>query len=221
MKLEKLKKKVAFEALKFVPFKQIIGIGTGSTISYFIKYLSKIKDKIIGVVSSSKKTTKILKKYGIKIFKLNEVNYLPVYIDSADEINKNMEMIKGGGAALMREKIIASASKKFICIIDKTKKVNILGKFPLPVEVLPMSYKYVKNELKKIGGNVIRRKNIITDNNNYILDINDFFILNPKNIEKKINNIPGVLSVGIFSKRKPDVLLIGKNSRIETIFKKF
>ncbi|CAL4322589.1 Ribose-5-phosphate isomerase A [Buchnera aphidicola (Periphyllus testudinaceus)] len=217
MKLKKLKKKVAIEALKLIPYQEIIGIGTGSTISYFIKYLKNIKNKIKGVVSSSHQTTKILKKYGIKIFKLNEINFLSLYIDSADEINKNMEMIKGGGAALTREKIIASAAQKFICIIDETKQVNVLGKFPLPVEVIPMAYKFVKKQLKKLGGEVKKRKNLITDNHNYILDISNLFILNPKYIEKKINNIPGVVSVGIFSQRKPDILLIGKKNKIKVI----
>ncbi|WP_343187653.1 ribose-5-phosphate isomerase RpiA [Buchnera aphidicola (Periphyllus koelreuteriae)] len=220
MNLKKLKKKVAFEVLKFIPLKEIIGIGTGSTISYFLKYLKKFKNKIKGAVSSSTKTTNILNKYGIKIFYLNNINFLPIYIDSADEINKNMEMIKGGGAALTREKIIASSAKQFICIVDETKIVNVLGKFPLPIEVIPMAYKYVKYELLKLGGIVEKRKNVLTDNNNYILDVKNLFISNPKFLEKKINNIPGVVSVGIFSKRKPDILLISKKNKIKTIFRK-
>ncbi|WP_343183419.1 ribose-5-phosphate isomerase RpiA [Buchnera aphidicola] len=220
MNLKKLKKKVAFEVLKFIPLKEIIGIGTGSTISYFLKYLKKFKNKIKGAVSSSTKTTNILNEYGIKIFYLNNINFLPIYIDSADEINKNMEMIKGGGAALTREKIIASSAKKFICIVDETKIVNVLGKFPLPIEVIPMAYKYVTYELVKLGGIVEKRKNVLTDNNNYILDVKNLFISNPKSLEKKINNIPGVVSVGIFSKRKPDILLISKKNKIKTIFRK-
>lgn len=217
MTLKNLKKIVAKNALRYIPKKKIIGVGTGSTVSYFIKYLSMIKNNIKGVVSSSNHTTLSLKKYGIPIFSLNDVNNLSIYFDSADEVNCNMDMIKGGGAALMQEKIIASASKKFICMIDYTKKVRILGKFPLPVEVLPMSYKYVKKELKKFGGVIKRRKGVITDNNNYILDIKNLFINNPLYLENKINSIPGVVSVGIFSQRKPDVLLISKKNYVKTI----
>jgi len=213
MKLKNLKKKVAFEVLKFIPNKIIIGIGTGSTVHYLIKFLKKNKNKIKGAVSSSHQTTLELQKNGIKVFKLNSLDFLPLYIDSADEINKDMEMIKGGGAALTREKVISSAADKFICIIDETKQVQTLGKFPLPIEVLPMSYRYVMRELKKIGGDVKKRKNIITDNNNYILDISKLCILNPSEIENKINNIPGVISVGIFSQRKPDILLVGTKKK--------
>ncbi|NIH16552.1 MAG: ribose-5-phosphate isomerase RpiA [Buchnera aphidicola (Periphyllus lyropictus)] len=220
MKLKKLKKKVALEVLKFIPKNIIIGVGTGSTISYFIDFLKTIRNKIIGAVSSSIKTTENLKKNGIKIFELNKINNLPLYIDSADEINRNMDMIKGGGAALTKEKIIASAAKKFICIIDETKEVKILGKFPLPVEVLPMSYKYVKKKLEKLGGIVKKRNKIITENNNYILDISNLYINNPFDLENKINNIPGVISVGIFSQRKPDVLLVSKINKVKVIFRK-
>ncbi|MCW5197559.1 ribose-5-phosphate isomerase RpiA [Buchnera aphidicola] len=220
MKLENLKKIVAKNALKYIPKKKVIGIGTGSTISYFIKYLSRIKDSIKGAISSSYHTTVSLRKNGIPIIKLNDVDNLSIYFDSADEINDNMDMIKGGGAALMQEKIIASASKKFICMIDYTKKVNILGKFPLPIEVLPMAYKYVQKELKKFGGIVKKRKNVITDNNNYILDIKNLFIKNPLYLENQINNIPGVISVGIFAQRKPDILLVSNHTHVQTILNK-
>ncbi|CAL4322631.1 Ribose-5-phosphate isomerase A [Buchnera aphidicola (Chaitophorus sp. 3695)] len=220
MTLKNLKKIVAKYALRYIPKKKIIGIGTGSTISYFIKYLRKIKDSIQGAVSSSNHTTISLKKNGIPVIALNDVDYISIYFDSADEINNNMDMIKGGGAALMQEKIIASASKKFVCMIDYTKKVNVLGKFPLPIEVLPMSYKYVKKELEKLGGIVKKRKKVITDNNNYILDIKNLYINNPIYLEKKINNIPGVISVGIFSQRQPDILLISNYTQVQTILNK-
>lgn len=218
MKIKNLKKIVAKKALKYIPKNKIIGIGTGSTISYFIKYLGKIKNSIQGAVSSSNNTTISLQKNNIPIVKLNDVDYVSIYFDSADEINNNMDMIKGGGAALTQEKIIASASKKFVCMIDHTKQVNVLGNFPLPIEVLPMSYKYVTKELEKLGGIVKIRKNIITDNNNYILDVKNLFIRNPLRLEKKINNIPGVISVGIFSQRKPDILLISTKKSVKTIF---
>ncbi|CAL4322568.1 ribose-5-phosphate isomerase RpiA [Buchnera aphidicola] len=219
MKLKNLKKKVALEALKFIPEKIFVGIGTGSTISYLINFLKNIKNKIKGAVSSSYETTMSLRRNGIKVVKLNSLDCLPLYIDSADEINNNMEMIKGGGAALTREKILASAADEFICIIDETKQVKTLGKFPLPIEVLPMSYRYVMKELKKIGGEVSKR-NVITDNNNYILDISKLCILNPLEIENKINNIPGVISVGIFSQRKPDILLVSTKKNVKTFFYK-
>ncbi|CAL4322658.1 ribose-5-phosphate isomerase RpiA [Buchnera aphidicola] len=218
MKSKNLKKKVAFEVLKFIPNEIFIGVGTGSTVTYLINYLKKIKNKIKGAVSSSYKTTMSLKKNGIKVVQLNSLDRLPLYIDSADEINNNMEMIKGGGAALTREKILASAADKFICIIDETKQVKTLGKFPLPIEVLPMSYRYVMRELKKIGGEVKKRSNIITDNNNYILDISKLCIVNPVDIENTINNIPGVISVGIFSRRKPDILLVSTKKNVKKVF---
>lgn len=209
-KQDKLKKAASMEALKYIKPGSIIGIGTGSTVMHFIYALSSIKNRIHGAVSTSLKTTSILQKIGIKVFDLNDVNEISVYIDSADEINPNMQMIKGGGAALTQEKIVAANAKKFICILDESKQVKILGKFPLPIEIIPMALNFIKREItKKFGGIPKHRENVITDNGNIIIDIYDLQILKPTILEKNINLIPGVLTVGLFSIRKADIALIG------------
>ncbi|CUR53248.1 ribose-5-phosphate isomerase RpiA [Buchnera aphidicola] len=205
---EILKKKVAEHALKYVPKDTIIGIGSGTTIRYFIEALKSIRFSILGAVSSSVKSSNFLKRINIKLYNLNEISKLEIYIDSADEINHNLEMIKGGGGALTQEKIISSVSKKFICIVDESKFVKKLGSFPLPIEVIPISLNYVSRELIKLGGHPKHRKNFVTDNGNFIIDV---FHLNfdfPKKLEKFINNISGVVTVGLFSFRKADVLLV-------------
>ncbi|WP_367670519.1 ribose-5-phosphate isomerase RpiA [Sodalis-like secondary symbiont of Drepanosiphum platanoidis] len=212
-----LKKKVAIEALKYIKQDYIVGIGTGTTVNYFINELKKIIHKIKYFVSSSYESSKKLKKYNIPILSLDDAGYVDIYIDSADEINNDMQMIKGGGGALTKEKIIAELSKIFICIIDESKKVNTLGNFPLPIEIIPMSKLLVYKKLLKIGGNPIHRKELITENGNIILDIHNLSITDPVYIEKKINNIPGVVTVGLFSQRKADIVLIGKNKSINTI----
>ncbi|XKM13404.1 ribose-5-phosphate isomerase RpiA [Orbaceae bacterium ac157xtp] len=209
MNQNELKKAVGFAALKFVKPNTIVGVGTGSTASYFIDALATIKDDIIGAVSSSIASTKKLQEYGIPVFDCNEVDSLDIYVDGADEINHQMQMIKGGGAALTREKIIAAMSKQFICIVDQTKVVATLGNFPLPIEVIPMARSYVAREIFKLGGKPIYRENVITDNGNQIIDIHDFMIKDPIAMENKINNIAGVVTVGLFANRGANIALVG------------
>ncbi|WP_276920943.1 ribose-5-phosphate isomerase RpiA [Frischella perrara] len=217
MTQDELKKAVGFAALKFVKPNTIVGVGTGSTAAYFIDALATIKHTIIGTVSSSEASTQKLKDYGIPVFDCNSVDSLDIYVDGADEINHQMQMIKGGGAALTREKIIAAISKQFICIADESKVVTTLGKFPLPIEVIPMARSYVARELFKLGGKPIYRDGIVTDNGNVILDIHDFMIPNALEMEHKINNIPGVVTVGLFANRGANVALIGTANGVKEI----
>ncbi|WAI18638.1 MAG: ribose-5-phosphate isomerase RpiA [Buchnera aphidicola (Acyrthosiphon caraganae)] len=219
MNLNKLKKKAAWAALDYIYPGTIIGVGTGTTIVYFIEALSTIKNLIYGAVSSSNSSTLLLKKQGIEVFNLKSFSSLAIYVDSADEINHRMEMIKGGGGALTREKIIATMAKKFVCIIDKSKKVDILGKFPLPIEIIPMALSYIFQEMIKIGGIPKYRKNVITDNGNIIIDVYNLSITDPVSMEKKINSLPGVVTVGLFAARSADVVLIGTQKGIKTIKK--
>ncbi|QCI22852.1 ribose-5-phosphate isomerase RpiA [Buchnera aphidicola] len=220
MNLNQLKKKAAWAALDYIYPNTIVGVGTGTTIFYFIEALSTVKNLIYGAVSSSSSSTSLLKKQGIKVFNLENFSSLTIYVDSADEINNCMQMIKGGGGALTREKIIATMAKKFICIIDKTKKVNVLGKFPLPVEIIPMALSYILQEMVKIGGIPKYRKNFVTDNGNIIIDVYNLYIKDPLSMEKKINSLPGVVTVGIFASRSADVILVGTRNGIKTINKK-
>ncbi|ADV33656.1 ribose 5-phosphate isomerase A [Candidatus Blochmanniella vafra str. BVAF] len=217
MKQDELKKAVGWAALKYIKFNTIIGIGTGSTVSYFINALGSIKEKIIGVVSSSKNSSIQLKKVGIPIYNFNNIDNLDVYIDSADEIDKYMQMIKGGGGALTQEKILAFAAKQFICIIDSSKQVDILGRGPLPVEVIPMARSLVAKELIRLGGLPEYRYGVVTDNGNSILDVHNMNIINASLLEERINNIPGVVSVGIFAHRKADVVLISTKNGIKVL----
>jgi len=220
MTLNKLKKQAAWAALDYIYPGAIIGVGTGTTIFYFIEALSTIKNIIYGAVSSSNASTLLLKKYGIEVFNLKNFNSITIYVDSADEINDHMQMIKGGGGALTREKIIATMSKKFICIIDKSKKVEVLGKFPLPIEIIPIALSYILQEMVKIGGKPEYRKNFITDNGNIIIDVYNLCIKDPLSMEKKINSLPGVVTVGLFAKRSADIVLMGTNKGTQTIKKK-
>ncbi len=203
------KQHAAREALKYVEENAILGVGTGSTVNFFIDGLEEIRSRIRGAVSSSQASTARLQKMGIPVLDLNEVDHFDIYVDGADEINPSLEMIKGGGAALTREKIVAAVARKFVCIVDDSKTVDVLGTFPLPVEVIPMAREYVARELKKLGGNPVWRKDCVTDNGNQILDVHDLRIENPGELEKAINAIPGVVTVGIFSKRGADVLIVG------------
>lgn len=212
-----LKRLVGWEALKYIQFNQIIGVGTGSTITYFIEALYSIKEKIEGVVSSSNHSSNQLKKLGIPLYNLNTLDQLDIYIDSADEVDINMQMIKGGGGALTKEKIIAAAAKKFVCIIDSSKQVDTLGQGPLPVEVIPMARALVARELIYLGGTPEYRCNMVTENGNSILDVYNMKILNASLLEERINNIPGVVSVGIFARRRADIVLIGTRDGIKTI----
>ncbi|WP_075432047.1 ribose-5-phosphate isomerase RpiA [Buchnera aphidicola] len=214
-----LKKKVALSALKYISRNSIIGIGSGSTMKYFIKALSSIRSLIIGAVASSIQSYNYLRKLNIPIIELNNLNsVIDIYIDSADEVNNNLEMIKGGGGALTREKIISSASKKFLCIIDESKYVKILGiSFPLPIEVIPMALKFVSQELRKLGGIPKFRRNFVTDNGNFIIDVFNLQIYQPVFLEKYINNIPGVVCVGLFAIRKANTLLISDINGVRKI----
>ena len=209
------KMSAAAEAVKYVKENAILGVGTGSTVNYFIDGLEPIKDKIKGAVSSSVASTKKLEAMGIKVFDLNEIDSFDIYVDGADEINPEIDMIKGGGAALTREKIVAAVAKQFICIVDDTKVVDVLGKFPLPVEVIPMAREYVARELTKLGGRPVYREGCVTDNGNHILDVHDLRITEPKKLEQLVNAIPGVVTVGIFGKRGADVLIVGTEDGVK------
>ncbi|MCL1123290.1 ribose-5-phosphate isomerase RpiA [Shewanella surugensis] len=217
MTQDEMKKAAAWAALKYVEHDSIVGVGTGSTVNHFIDALATMKADIEGAVSSSEESTQKMKALGIPVFDLNSVNELSLYVDGADEINASMHMIKGGGAALTREKIVAAVADKFICIIDSSKQVDILGEFPLPVEVIPMARSYVGRELVKLGGDPVYREGVITDNGNIILDVYNMKIMQAKVLEKQINAIVGVVTNGLFAHRAADVLLVGKEAGVETI----
>jgi len=217
MTQDELKQKVAQAALKYIKDVPIIGVGTGSTVNHFIDYLADFKGSIEGAVSSSLVSTERLKKLGIPVFDLNEVGSLDVYVDGADEVTPLKHMIKGGGAALTREKIVAAASKTFVCIVDESKGVDVLGGFPLPVEVIPMARSYVARELVKLGGQPVWREGCITDNHGEILDVHNLYIREPIKLEEIINNITGVITVGLFAKRPADVVLISRGEEVITL----
>lgn len=217
MTQDELKKAVGWEALKYVNPGTIVGVGTGSTAAHFIDALGTMKGQIEGAVSSSDASTEKLKSLGITVFDLNDVDSLDIYVDGADEINGHMQMIKGGGAALTREKVVAAVAKKFICIVDASKQVDILGKFPLPVEVIPMARSYVARELVKLGGQPEYRQGVLTDNGNVILDVHNLKIMDAIALEKQINAIAGVVTVGLFANRGADVALVGSADGVKTI----
>lgn len=209
MDSEEQKKQAALKSLEFINDDCILGVGTGSTVNHLIKALPSVKNKIEAVTSSSEASTKLLEENGFRVDDLSSVGSPDVYIDGADEITQHFHMIKGGGGALTREKIIAEASRKFVCIIDGSKLVDLLGKFPLPVEVIPMAKSLVARELTKLGGLPELRHDFVTDNGNLILDVHNLKILDPVDIESHINNIPGVVTNGIFAKRSANVMIIG------------
>ena len=211
------KKAAAYAALEYVEKDTIVGVGTGSTVNHFIDALATIKNDIIGAVSSSEASTEKLKEYGIEVFDLNEVSKLSVYVDGADEINPYNHMIKGGGAALTREKIVSAVADKFICIVDDTKNVDILGQFPLPVEVIPMARSYVARELIKLGGEPVYRVGVLTDNGNVILDVHHMKIAEPLTLENRINSIVGVVTNGLFANRAANVVLVGTKDGVKTL----
>jgi ribose 5-phosphate isomerase A len=213
---DELKLAVAREAVKFVD-RGVIGVGTGSTANFFIDELAKVKGRIDGAVASSQKTADRLQAHGIHLFDLNSVGELEIYVDGADEITEHLAMIKGGGGALTREKIVAAVARKFICIADGSKLVPVLGKFPLPVEVIPMARSYVARELVRLGGQPELRQNFTTDNGNIILDVHGLNILNPVELETRIDGITGVVTNGLFARRGADVLLLGTESGVRTI----
>ena len=209
MSTEDMKKRAAEAALEYVEDNTVVGVGTGSTVGYFIDALSRIKHRIEGAVSSSEATTQRLKACKIPVLDLNAAGPLLLYVDGADEVNRQLQMIKGGGGALTREKIIAAASEKFVCIADVSKLVSVLGAFPLPVEVIPMARSHVGRELLKRGGQPVLRENVVTDNGNLIIDVYNLQILEPAKLEAELNNIAGIVAVGLFALRPADVLLLG------------
>lgn len=216
-----LKRAAALAAIAYVPDDTIIGIGSGSTVNIFIAELAKISHRIKAAVSSSDASTALLQKANIEVMTLNDAGFISVYIDGADEITPHLAMIKGGGAALTREKIVAAASDKFVCIADITKLVNVLGAFPLPVEVIPMARSYVARELVKLGGHPEWRmkddKGVVTDNGNWILDVRGLSIANPAELESTINQIAGVVTNGLFARRGADVALLASASGVQTL----
>ena len=209
------KKQAAAEAaIQFIEPGTRLGVGTGSTVNFLIDMLPEVRDYIDRVVSSSKASTALLEKAGFEVETLNEVGDLDLYIDGADESNKHLQLIKGGGGALTREKVLAGAARRFICIVDDSKLVGMLGKFPLPIEVLPMAQEFVSRRLVKMRGHPIWREGFVTDNSNHILDVHDLQIPNPLEMEARINRIPGVVTVGIFADRPADILLIAGDSGV-------
>lgn len=225
MTQDELKQAVARAAVDYIAPKlhadDIVGVGTGSTANYFIDYLADIKDSFAGAVASSDASAKRLQNHGIEVFDLNSVHQLVVYVDGADESNAQLELIKGGGAALTREKIVVATAKEFVCIADESKWVDVLGNFPLPVEVIPMARSYVARELVKLGGDPVYREGVVTDNGNVILDVHNLQILNPKELETAINQITGVVTNGLFARRPADVLLLGTQSGVKTLYPKY
>jgi ribose 5-phosphate isomerase A len=216
MTQDEMKQAVARAALDYLPHGGIVGVGTGSTANCFIVELGKVRRRVDAAVASSEATAKRLKELGIPVVELNSVSELPVYIDGADEVTPQLAMIKGGGGALTREKIVAAVATKFVCIADESKRVDVLGRFPLPVEVIPIARSYVARELVKLGGRPEWRERFVTDNGNVILDVRGLAITNPVELEGAINQITGVVANGLFARRGADVLLLGTGRSVET-----
>jgi ribose 5-phosphate isomerase A len=217
MTQDDMKRAVAQAAITHVPADCIVGVGTGSTANFFIDELGKIKHRIQGAVASSEASAKRLQGHGIEVLSLNDAGDLPVYVDGADEITRHMHMVKGGGGALTREKIVAAASRKFVCVCDASKLVDVLGMFPLPIEVIPMARSYVARQLVALGGQPRLREGFTTDNGNVILDVLGLQILNPVELEATLNNIAGVVTNGLFARRPADVLLLGTPEGVQTL----
>ena len=209
MDKEAMKRRAARAAIEHVEPGTVIGVGTGSTANHFIDALAEIKGRIEGAVASSRATEERLRAHGIPVLDLNDVGELPLYVDGADEANRHLQLIKGGGGALTREKIVAAASRRFVCIADESKLVDVLGEFPLPVEVIPMARSLVARRLAAMGGQPVLREGFVTDNGNQILDVRNFRIMEPAKMESEINDIPGVVTVGIFALRPADLLILG------------
>jgi ribose 5-phosphate isomerase A len=217
MTQDEQKQAVARDAIAHVVDDAWIGVGSGSTANFFIDELAKIKGRIKGAVASSVKTAERLKSHGIPLDELNNTGQLPVYVDGADEVTEHGAMIKGGGGALTREKIVAAASRKFVCIVDRSKVVDVLGKFPLPIEVIPMARSYVARELVRLGGQPELRQGFTTDNGNVILDVRGLKIVDPVKLESELNQIVGVVTVGLFARRGADTILVGSESGVRRI----
>jgi ribose 5-phosphate isomerase A len=219
MTQDELKKAVAQAALKHVVEDRVVGVGSGSTVNMFIDALAGIKGRIEGAVAASEASAERLKKHGIRVFDLNSVNELPVYFDGADEVTENLHMIKGGGGALTREKIVAAVARRFVCLCDASKLVPVLGRFPLPVEVIPMARSHVGRELLRRGGQPVLRENYRTDNGNLILDVHGLTLTNPPEMEAELNNVAGVVTNGIFARRPADLLLLAEPSGVRVLGK--
>lgn len=217
MTQDELKKAVAREAIRYIVEGAVIGVGSGSTANCFIDELGKVKHRIAGAVASSEGTAQRLKGHGVRLFDLNELEDLPVYVDGADEIDEGFAMIKGGGGALTREKIVAAVAKRFVCIADESKLVQVLGSFPLPVEVIPMAQAHVSRKLRQLGGTPVPRQGFTTDNGNLILDVHNLMITEPAMLEAELNNVPGVVTNGLFALRGADVLLLGTQEGVRTM----
>ncbi|MGC2457369.1 MAG: ribose-5-phosphate isomerase RpiA [Gallionellaceae bacterium] len=217
MTQDEMKRAVAQAAIAYVPADCFVGVGTGSTANFFIDELAKIRHRIRGAVASSEASARRLQNHGIEVVSLNESGDLPVYVDGADEITRHLHMVKGGGGALTREKIVAAASREFVCVCDSSKLVDVLGSFPLPIEVIPMARSYVARELVKLGGQPVLRDGFTTDNGNVILDVRGLTILNPVELETTLDHIAGVVTNGLFARRPADVLLLGTAGGVQTI----
>jgi ribose 5-phosphate isomerase A len=217
MNQDEQKRAAARAAIQHIPAGCIVGVGTGSTANYFIDELADIRSRIDGTVASSETTARRLRGHGIEVMDLNNVDELPLYVDGADEITPSLHMTKGGGGALTREKVVAAVAKKFICIADQSKLVDVLGKFPLPVEIIPMARGYVAREIIRLGGQPVLREGFTTDNGNLILDVHGLQILNPVELETELNQITGVVTNGLFARRPADLLLLGGEGGVRTI----
>lgn len=221
MNQDELKRQVARAAFEHVADSlgddDIIGVGTGSTANFFIEELTQISGRLAGTVASSDASADRLRALKIPVYDLNSVDSVQIYVDGADEVNKHLQLIKGGGAALTREKIVAAVAQEFVCIVDESKKVNLLGSFPLPVEVIPMARSHVARQLVKLGGDPVYREGCITDNGNCILDVHNLDILNPRELEQQINQIVGVVANGLFAERGADILIVGTASGVQVV----
>jgi ribose 5-phosphate isomerase A len=217
MDAEAAKQRAAEAAIEYVRGCELIGVGTGTTVAHFISALAAIKGRFDAAVASSEATAKRLREAGIRVLDLNAAGSLPVYVDGADEATRRGELVKGGGGALTREKILAAASRRFVCMLHRPKLVDVLGGFPLPIEVIPMARSYVARELKKRGGDPVWRAHYVTDNGNEILDVKGLDIVNPIGVETELNQLAGVVTVGLFAHRRADVLLIGDEAAVETL----
>lgn len=217
MTQDEQKKLAAKAALEYIPENAIIGVGTGSTVNYFIDFLDTIKHRIHGAVASSQTTEIRLKKMGIPVFDLNTVPEVEIYIDSADAFNQYCQLVKGGAGALTREKILAAASQKFLCIVDESKETKIFGAFPIPIEVIPMARSFVAREIVKLEGDPVYRQNFITDNGNIILDVHHWVIAEPIKLERTLNNIPGVVCNGLFADKPANTMLVSTPDGIKII----
>jgi ribose 5-phosphate isomerase A len=211
------KQRAAEAAMEYVRAGTVIGVGTGSTVNFFIDALAASRERIAGAVSSSEASSRRLAAHGIPVLDLNEVEALEVYVDGADEATRDLHLIKGGGAALTREKIVAAASRRFVCVVDEAKLVDRLGRFPLPVEVIPMARNYVARELSRLGGEPVWREGTVTDNGGHILDVRGLELDDPVALEREINQLAGVVTVGLFAQRGADLLLVGRDSGVEAL----